>query len=109
MRMKSGKLGAMLAIVAGFAFFGTSCTNENSTATDASLTLTATDEAQAASLSEAVTTQADTYVNAIAENGYSGSLAVKGTTEVTGPVITVDKPDSLNFPKTITIDFGTTG
>ena len=109
MRMKTRNLVAMLAIVAGFAFFGTSCTNENSTATDASLTATATDEAQAASLSDAVTTQADAYVNTLADNGYSGSMAVKGTAEVTGPVITIDKPDSTNFPKIITIDFGTTG
>ncbi len=109
--MKKRILPAMLVLAAGFAFFGTSCTSDNNVATDASLTTTATDEAQAASLSDAVVSTADTYVNTLADNGYSAStlMAVKGEVEVSGPIITVDKPDSLNFPKIITIDFGTSG
>jgi hypothetical protein len=107
--MKTRNLWAMLVVSAGIAFFGTSCTNENNVATDASLTTTATDEAQAASLSEAVISEADVYVNTLAGNGYTGSMTVKGTSDVTGPVITINKPDSVNFPKIITIDFGTTG
>jgi hypothetical protein len=109
--MKKRILPAMLVLAAGFAFFGTSCTSDNNVATDASLTTTATDEAQAASLSDAVVSTADTYVNTLADNGYSAStvMAVKGEVEVSVPIITVDKPDSLNFPKIITIDFGTSG
>ncbi len=107
--MKTRNLWAIMAISAGFAFLGTSCTNENNVATDASLTTTVTDESQAASLSDAVIGQADIYANTLASNGYSGSLAVKGTVEATGPTITIDKKDSVNFPKTITIDFGTAG
>jgi hypothetical protein len=98
-----------MAISAGFAFFGTSCTSDNNVTTDSSLTLTATDEAQAAAISDVVISQSDVYVNTLASNGYSGAMAVKGTAEGTGPVITIDKPDSTRFPKVITIDFGTTG
>ena len=107
--MKKRMLPAILVFAAGFAFFGTSCTNENNVATDASLTTTATDEAQAASLSDAVVSNVDNYVNTIADNGYTGALFVKGEVEAVGPTITIDKKDSVNFPKVITIDFGTTG
>ncbi len=109
--MKKRMLPAMLVITASFAFFSSSCTKNDNLATDASLTTTATDEAQAASLSDAVVSTADTYVNTLADNNYSAStpMAVKGEVEVSRPIITVDKPDSLNFPKIITIDFGTTG
>ena len=107
--MKKANLFAMLVVAAGFAFFGTSCTNENNVATDASLTATATDEAQAASLSDAVVSSADAYVNTLASNGYTGSMAVKGEVETLDPTITIDHPDSVFFPKVVTIDFGTTG
>jgi len=107
--MKKANLFAMLVVAAGFAFFGTSCTNENNVATDASLTATATDEAQAASLSDAVVSSADAYVNTLASNGYTGSMAVKGEVETLDPTITIDHPDSIFFPKVVTIDFGTTG
>jgi len=107
--MKKTNLLAILAVGVGLAFFCTSCNSDNTDATDASLITTATDEAQAASLSDAVISQADVYVNTLAGNGYTGAMAVKGTAEVTGLTITVDKPDSVNFPKIITIDFGTAG
>lgn len=107
--MKIKNVWAILAVSAGFAFFGTSCTNDNNVATDASLTTTATDEAQAASLSDAVVSTADTYVNTLSMNGFSAAMAVRSDVETTGPIITVDKKDSVNFPKTVTIDFGTTG
>jgi len=109
--MKTKNLGIMLVVAVGLLSIGTACTTtgDNIVATDAALTTTSTDEAQASSLSDAVITLSDAYVNTIANNGYSGALAVKGTEEVTGPTITVDKKDSVNFPKTITIDFGTSG
>jgi hypothetical protein len=109
--MKTRNLLAILAISAGFAFIGTSCTNENSVATDAALSATASDEAQASSLSDAVISNADSYVNALGLSGFSNPSLVKGVAEtsVTLPTITIDKKDSISFPKTITIDFGTTG
>ncbi|MEI6556505.1 MAG: hypothetical protein WCL70_13025 [Paludibacter sp.] len=107
--MKKRNLFAILVVSAGFAFFGTSCKNDNNVATDAELTTTASDEAQAASLSDVLVNTADTHVNNLADNGYTSPMAVKAEVETYGPTITVDKPDSLNFPKIITIDFGTAG
>ncbi len=109
--MKKRNLIAILVVSAGFAFFGTSCKNDNNVATDAELTTTASDEAQAASLSDAVINTADAYVNTLAANGYSAStpLAVKAEVETSGLTITIDHPDSVYFPKVITIDFGTSG
>lgn len=110
--MKATKLLTLLVISSGFAFLTTSCSNaDNNTATNEALTTTAMDEAQAASLSDAVISESDVYSNTLSSNGFSGSMAVKAAEGVTvaGPTITVDKPDSLNFPKTVTIDYGTTG
>ena len=100
---------AMLVVATGFVFLGTSCNNGINVTTDALLTTTVTDEAQAASLSDAVISTADAYVNTLAGNGYFNSMAIKGISDVSWPVITIDKPDSLNFPKIITINFGTIG
>ena len=100
----------MLVIVAGFTFLGTSCsTTESNVATDAALTTTATDEAQAASLSDVVINNADANINTLAANGYTTPQAVKGTVDSSVMTITVDHPDSTYFPKIITIDYGTTG
>ena len=108
--MRKQNLLSMLVIAAGFAFFGTSCTTTESNATiDAALTTTATDEAQAASLSDVVINNADANINTLAANGYSTPQAVKGTFDTSVITITIDKPDSTNFPKIITIDFGSTG
>ena len=108
--MKKQNLLSMLVIAAGFTFFGTSCTTtESNAATDAALTTTATDEAQAASLSDVVINVADANINTLAANGYSIPQDVKGTFDTSVMTITIDKPDSTNFPKIITIDYGTTG
>ena len=109
--MKKRNLFAILVVSAGFAIFGTSCKNDNIVATDAALSATATDEAQAASLSDAVISTADVYVNTLADNAYSAStpMGVKAEVETSGVTITIDHPDSVYFPKVITIDFGTTG
>ncbi|MEI6053680.1 MAG: hypothetical protein WCQ44_13325 [Opitutaceae bacterium] len=107
--MEKRMLPAMLVLVAGFAFLSTSCTNIDNVAANASLTTTATDEAQAASLSDAVVNTADIYVNTLADNGYSTPAAVKEQVDLTGVTVTVDKKDSTSFPKIVTIDFGTVG
>lgn len=109
--MKTKNFVATLAITVGFVCFGTSCNNDNIVATDASLTTTVTDEAQASSLSDAVVSNADTYVNTLGLSGFASPALVKGETEtaITIPAITIDKKDSISFPKTITIDFGTSG
>jgi len=102
--MKTKKLWVTLVIVSSFAFLGTSCSSDDSSATDEALTVTTTDEAQAATINDEVVSEADQYVTTTANAGY---MAVKSVEAVTGPTITVDKPDSVSFPKTITIDFGT--
>jgi hypothetical protein len=109
--MKKQNFLSLLVIAAGFTFFGTSCTTttESNAATDAALTTTATDEAQAASLSDVVINVADANINTLAANGYSIPQAVKGIFDSSVMTITIDKPDSTNFPKIITIDYGTTG
>ena len=109
--MKKNKFFAILAIVLGLGFFSNSCSNEENNATDsASITSTAIDEAQAASINDAVTSEADEYMSAIELSGYIATKSISGAQGVKAKVIiTVDKPDSLNFPKIVTIDFGTEG
>jgi len=104
--MKTINLCSLVVICVGFAFFATSCANENEVATDATLTLTATDEALASSLSDEVINEAELYSNTLADLGYNSAMAVKGNAEASKPTVTVNKKDSVNFPKVITIDYG---
>lgn len=104
--MKTGNFWATLVVLAGFAVLGTACTSDFSSATDSALAVTASDEAQAATLNDEVVSEADQYVNTAANAGY---MAVKSEENSTGPTITITPKDSVTFPKTITIDFGTTG
>ena len=91
------------------------CTSEEFTGTDASLSATAIDEAQASNVNDQVISAADDYANAVDVNGYSQSSAIKGVMGLmgmtTGDSVTVqiDKPGATVFPKKMTIDFGTTG
>jgi hypothetical protein len=104
--MKQRNFWAMLVLASGFAFIGTSCSSDFTSATDSALAVTATDEAQAATLNDEVVSEADLYVNTAASTGY---MAVKSEETSTAPTITITSKDSVTFPKTITIDFGTTG
>lgn len=104
--MKKRQFMAMLAIAIGFAFLGTACTADFASATDSALATTASDEAQAATLNDEVINEADQYVNITANAGYA---AVKSAETVSHPSITVSVKDSVTFPKTIVIDFGTSG
>ena len=116
--MKTKNLWATLLITSGFAFLGTSCSSDSdstfSSTSDAALAVTVSDESQASTVNDEIVTEADLYLNTVANSGYqavsSGYQAVKAETDtVTGPTITISRPDSVTFPKTITIDFGTTG
>lgn len=104
--MRKRQFLAMLAIATGFVFWGTSCTADFASATDSALATTATDEAQAATLNDEVINEADQYVNVTANAGY---MAVKSVETTSQPTITISVKDSVTFPKTIVIDFGTTG
>ena len=109
--MKTRKLLPILGVVIGLAGFTTSCTkNDINTASTEAIAITAGDEAQAATLSDDITNEVDNYVNTSSFIGYLSAVrAVSAAEQATGPTITVDKKDSVNFPKTITIDYGTTG
>ncbi|MDP4239023.1 MAG: hypothetical protein Q8904_06065 [Bacteroidota bacterium] len=102
---------AMLVIAFGVANFTTSCSSDSASASATATTLTATasDESQAATISDNVDNEVDNYVTTSALNGSGAVKSLVGTTVLTGPTITIDKPDSTNFPKTFTIDYGTTG
>ncbi|MFT3752234.1 MAG: hypothetical protein QM800_04935 [Paludibacter sp.] len=104
--MRKRKFMAMLVVATGFVFCGTSCTADFASATDSALATTASDEAQAAILNNEVINEADQYVNTAANAGYMG---VKSTETASQPTITISVKDSVTFPKTIVIDFGTTG
>lgn len=106
--MKKLNLWAILAISVGLI----SCNSDN--LSDASLTATAQDEAQASSISDDVITNADTYVNAVFTSNFAAPAAegmqkVGGYLKnIDGVTITVDKTGA-EFPKTFTLDFGTVG
>lgn len=109
--MQKMKFLSMLLIALGFGLLGTSCTqSDTDAATTLTLSATATDEAQAAGISDDITNEVDNYVTTAAfTNTAAGVKSMFVDTEATGPTITVDKKDSVNFPKTIIIDYGTTG
>jgi len=108
--MKRTNVLAMMVIAFGVMNFTTSCSSSSpspdASATLTALTATASDETQSASISENVDNEVDNYVTTSAVNGYKAP-AFLGSELIMGPVITVDKPDSTNFPKTFTINYGT--
>jgi hypothetical protein len=102
---------ATLAILFSMTCFMTSCTQEQLT-TDSDLVISAGNETQASSISDDVINVSDEYTTGLAQNGYkisSSAMKVSGITSISTVTITIDKPDSVNFPKVITIDFGTSG
>ena len=112
--MKKCNVLAMAIIAFGVANLTTSCSSDSSssaaaTASATTVTATASDETQAAVYSDDVDNEVDNYVTTSAVNGYKAPAMIGTDLLATGPVITVNKPDSINFPKTFTIDYGTTG
>jgi len=109
--MKRVNLFAIMAISFSLTSF-VACTSNEFTGTDASLSATASDEAQASNVNDQVISVADDYVNAVDVNGYSQPSAVKsavGMSTVDSVIIQIDKPGPTVFPKKMSIDFGTTG
>jgi hypothetical protein len=96
------------AVVLCFAIFTSSCQNNdpNTAASDA-ITATASDEAQVSATNDEVVNATDQYVP-------SFGTAAKVMSSISqlipdSVIVTVDKPDSISFPKVVTIDYGTTG
>jgi hypothetical protein len=110
--MRKWNVLAMAIIAFGVANLTTSCSNDSTstaaTASAATVTATAGDESQASIYSDDVDNEVDNYVTTSAIAGYKAPAMI-GTEMVSGPAITINKPDSVNFPKTFTIDYGTTG
>lgn len=112
--MKKVNLLAILAISISLTSF-VACTSEEFTGSDATLSVTSQDEAEASSVSDQVVATADEYVNAFDMAGFQ---AVNEPQKVNGiggigaidsgkVVITVDKTGITVFPKKICVDFGT--
>ena len=106
--MKKKKLFTTLFIVGAILLSFSSCKDdENVTASSASLTATASNEAQASTINDQVLNEVDTYVSANAQ--FVNSMNAVSTT--TTPLITIENTGTTatSVLKRITIDFGTTG
>ncbi|MDR3653545.1 MAG: hypothetical protein P4L34_11340 [Paludibacter sp.] len=101
-----------------------SCTSNLTSATDSALTTTATDEGQAASISDQIVSSADDYTNNLDASGYQAVSYVNANSYMLGVhlqstdslkittdsiTITVDRPGLNDYPKVICINFGTKG
>ena len=106
--MEKRNLWVIPAVVLGFAFFTSSCqTTDPSTTSSEAITATASDEAQVSATNDEVVNATDQYIQS-----FGTASKVKSSISEIVPdsvIVTVDKPDSISFPKVITIDFGTTG
>ena len=106
--MKKKNLFTILTIVSAMLLSFSSCKNdENVTASSASLTATAGDEAQASTINDQVLNEVDTYIS-------SGAQTVKSalTTTATGTPSIIRGSQTITptgVVQKITIDFGTTG
>jgi len=88
------------------------CTADQTVGTDASVTSTALDEAQASNLNDQVISTVDDYVNTSDANGFakvSSAQKVNSITATDTVIVTIDKTGLTVFPKKISVDFGTTG
>lgn len=110
MKTKNYSFALLITVMSLLTF--SSCKTEDVEISTETLTLTSNDEAQASKINDEITAESDIYVSALESTGYDGYDGVKGleaNSVSNHPIVTVDKPDSINFPKVITIDFGTAG
>lgn len=104
------KLNLITAIALSFCLATfISCTTETNTATDAALTVTATDDDQASSISDQVISTADDYVNQYDTYGYQ---SVNSIQKVDGVItdsvkVTFAYTTTTFYPIKMSIDFGT--
>jgi hypothetical protein len=108
--MKKLNFWALLAFTFGVINFS-ACTSNDDLGSEATLTATALDDSQIGSISDNILASADEYVLPIESSNYaavSGLQRIPIVKNVDGVIITVDK-SGTEFPKTITLDYGTTG
>lgn len=110
--MKKLNLIAILVVSVSLATFTTSCNSDEPD--QASLTITAQDESQVSSISDDVVSNADDIVEQIEAGNYAAAPSASAAQKVPSPrnidgvIVTYDKTGN-EFPKTITLDYGTTG
>lgn len=105
--MKTRKFFAVVSITAVALTGFYSCSSEESSATDEEVSTTASEEAKVSALNDEVVNEADQYVNT--STVASVYLAVKAQDAAVSPTVTITPTDSTKYPKTVTIDFGTSG
>ncbi len=109
--MKKVNLLAILAISFILISF-VACTADQTVGSDASVTSTAVDEAQASNLNDQVISAVDDYVNTSDANGFAKVNSAQKVNSISATdtvIVTIDKTDLTVFPKKISVDFGTTG
>ena len=109
--MKKVNLLATLAITFSLTSF-MACTTDQTVGTDASVTSTAVDEAQASNLNDQVISTVDDYVNTSDANGFAKVNSAQKVNSISATdtvIVTIDKTGLTVFPKKISVDFGTTG
>ena len=108
--MRKNKVVLIAGWVFGLTILIPSCTQPVSESVSlAALTSTVVDETRAALISDDIDNELDTYVSDSVLNIYKNPQATVAVPFLTsGPVITINKPDTL-YPKIFTIDYGTTG
>ena len=110
--MKKLNLFAILAVSVSLAAFTTSCNSDEPD--EAALTITAQDETQVSSISDDVVSSADDVITTIEAGNYAAAPSASAAQKVPSPrniegvIVTYDKTGN-EFPKTITLDYGTTG
>lgn len=108
--MKKVNFLALLAFTFGVINFS-ACTSNDDLGSEATLTATALDDSQIGSISDNILASADEYVLPIESSNYAAVSVLQRipiVKNVDGVIITVDK-SGTEFPKTITLDYGTTG
>ncbi|NDP20134.1 MAG: hypothetical protein GZ091_03515 [Paludibacter sp.] len=101
------KVNFLVAIAVAFGLTTlVSCNGDFSLGSNAAMTVTATDEAQVASMNDEVISSVEQYAQDFENSSYQ---KVKSVVNVDSVLITVDSSDPKVFPKVITIDFGTNG
>jgi hypothetical protein len=109
--MKKGILLSFIAVGFGLACLMASCSQVEELSSTSDLLVSSIDESEVSSVSDDMVNEAEEYLSGLSSTGFKSSSSALKTSGIASSsiIITVDKPDSVNFPKVITIDFGTSG
>jgi hypothetical protein len=106
--MKKKNLFTILTIVSAMLLSFSSCKNdENVTASSASLTATANDEAQASTINDQLLSEVNTYIASVPQN--VKSMSVIATTTTPSVILVSSSTTLTDLSQKISIDFGTAG